>query len=326
MAISGQQPLDRNPAAVYLGSLSPRSRETMLQALNVIAVILGADRAYQEIRNKRGSAAQKDMTCFFFDWPGLGYQHTAAVQVQLRDRYQAATVNKMLCALRGTLKAAWRLGLMQADDYQAARDVQSISGETIPAGRGLSSGELSGLLEACAKDETAAGCRDGAIVAMMYAAGLRRAEIPGLDLADYDPQTGCLVILGKRNKKRTAYLIGGAAAAMDDWIALRGPWAGPLFWPINKAGRVESRRITSQAIYNLLQKRGEEAGLIHFTPHDMRRTCISDLLEAGADIATVAKLAGHASVTTTARYDRRTEQAKIKTAGLLHVPYHKRTK
>ena len=76
----------------------------------------------------------------------------------------------------------------------------------------------------------------------------------------------------------------------------------------------------------MLQKRGKEAALKPFSPHDLRRTFVSDLLEAGADIATVAKMAGHANVQTTARYDRRPEQAKRKAGRLLHVPYQRKRK
>jgi len=108
---------------------------------------------------------------------------------------------------------------------------------------------------------------------------------------------------------------------MADWLGIRGNEPGPLFYPVNKGGNLQPRRMVNQGIYNAMIKRGKQAGVADFSPHDLRRTFISDMLDAGADIATVAGLAGHASVNTTAKYDRRPEQAKAKAAGLLHLPY-----
>lgn len=318
-------PMDQNPAAVYLASLSPKARDTMLQALNDIAAMIGTPEIYQEAIDKRGKPTQKNMTCFYCNWGELRYQHTSAIRAQLAERNQAATVNKKLCALRGVLKAAWLLGMMSAEDYHKARNVESVTGETIPAGRSLQPGEIGALIAGCEQDSTPAGARDASIIALMYGAGLRRDEIAKLSLDDFDNQTGALKVLhGKRNKQRTAYLTNGALAAMNDWLVVRGNEPGPLYIPINKGGKLINRRLTNQTIYNMLQKRGEMAGVRNLSPHDFRRTFVGDLLDAGADIAIVAKMAGHASVTTTSRYDRRPEQAKQRAAGLLHVPYHGR--
>jgi len=300
-------PLDQNPAVVYLASLKPTGRRTQQQALNTIARLLGAT------------------DCFSLDWAAIRYQHTAAIMACLAENYKPATANKMRVAMRRVLKEAWRLGQMTAEEFQRAADVKAITGETLPAGRELTPGELSALMADCANDMTPAGARDAAIIALMYGVGLRREEVTTLDLADYESGTGKLVIRGKRSKERTGYLVGGAVDAMADWLVHRGENAGPLFLAINKGGKIQhSRRVTPQAIYNLLAKRAESGGVKHFSPHDLRRTFVSDLLESGADIALVAKMAGHADISTTARYDRRPEQAKQKAASLLHIPYSKR--
>ena len=303
-------PLDRNPAAVYLAGLKASSRRPQKQALDTIARLMTGG----------------ELDALGFPWYTLRFQHTAAIRAKLQESgSKAATVNRVLSALRGVLKAAWRLELMNSDDYHRAADVKSVEGSTIPAGRELASGEIAALMADCENDLTPAGARDAAIIALLYAGGLRRAEVVALDLASYDPETGRLVVHGKRNKERTAYLTNGAARAMADWLVIRGREYEPLFCAINKGGRLNSiDSMTDQAIYNMLAKRAAGAGVKEFSPHDLRRTFVSDLLDAGADIATVAKMAGHANVQTTARYDRRPEQAKQKAAGLLHVPYRGR--
>lgn len=307
LTLSEAQPLDQNPAAVYLAGLQPSGRRTQAQALAAIAGILGAE------------------DLLSVKWSALRYQHTAAIRARLAETYAPATTNKMLSALRQVLKHAWRLGQMAAEDYHRAADLETVTGETIPAGRELSTGEILALMTACQSDPGPAGTRDAAMIALLYACGLRREEVVSLSLASYDRETGQLVITGKRRKQRTAYLTNGAYDAMADWLAIRGPAEDALFVAINKGGKLDTEKpMTAQAVYDMLKKRADQAKVKDFSPHDMRRTFVSDLLEAGADIATVSKMAGHANVATTARYDRRPEEAKKAAAKLLHVPYQKK--
>jgi integrase len=258
------------------------------------------------------------------DWAALRYSHTAAIRATLAELYAPATANKMLAALRGVLREAWRLGLVSAEEYHRAADIPSVRGTTLPRGRALDRGELRALFAACAADATAAGQRDAALLAVLYGCGLRRSELVALDVDDYDPQTGALrVRSGKGNKARLSYASDGGRAALDVWISARGLAPGPLFCPVNKGGKIIVRRITDGATRKILRKRAAEGGVPHFSPHDLRRTMIGDLLDAGADISTVQRLAGHANVSTTARYDRRGEAAKRKAAQLLDVPYER---
>lgn len=308
LAVSGPARLDRHPAAVYLASLSAGSRPTMRRALATIAGILaGADRADP----------------LAIPWQALRFQHTAAVRAALAERYAHSTANRMICALRGVLKAAWRLGLMSAEDYRRAADIESVRGERVPAGRAVSSGELAALLNSC--DQSAAGIRDAAIISALYAGGLRRAELVGLDAADVgrtDTGTVLHVRAGKGNKARRVPLAGGAAAALDDWLAVRGDGPGPLFTALGNRNR--GGRLTTQGCYVMIRTRATAAGIPALSPHDLRRSFVSDLLDAGADVVTVQKLAGHADPATTARYDRRDERSKAAAVQRLHVPYARR--
>ena len=301
-------PLSRHPAAVYLASLGAGSRRTMHQALDAIAGLM--------------TGGQADALAL--PWERMRYEHAVAIRAALSERYAAATANKMLSALRGVLKTAWHLGLMTAEDCQRARSVRNVGGSVLPAGRALTAGEIEALLNVCANDPTPAGARDGALIAVLRAGGLRRAEVCTLALADYNPADDSLTVRGKRNKQRIVYLIGGAVEALSDWLAYRGSGPGPLFCPVAKGGRViTGQGVTSQAVYNALAKRARESGVKELSPHDLRRTFVGDLLDLGADIATVQRLAGHENIQTTARYDRRGEEAKRRAVAMLHVPWRR---
>lgn len=187
------------------------------------------------------------------------------------------------------MKESWRLGLLDAEEYQRAADVGDI--------------------------------RAAALLAVLYGCGLRRAEAVGLDSGDYHPETRALTVRhGKGEKARIVYLPASGAALLADWLRLRPGDRGPLFLPINKGGRVTLRRMAPQSIYDLLARRTATAAVARVSPHDLRRTFVSDLLDAGVDLGTVQKLAGHASIATTTRYDRRGEHAKRQAADVLHIP------
>lgn len=101
-----------------------------------------------------------------------------------------------------------------------------------------------------------------------------------------------------------------AVALVEEWLDIRGRSPGPLLCPVRKGGRIELRRMTADAVLKIVLRRGKQAGVDEFSPHDFRRTFCSDLLDDGTDIVTVQKLAGNSSPVTTAKYDHRGEEAK----------------
>jgi site-specific recombinase XerD len=183
-------------------------------------------------------------------------------------------------------------------------------------------GELRALFAACARDKRPGGVRDAALLAVLYGGGLRRSELVALNLSDYNPETRELrVRRGKGKKARVCYAPVGCMQALARWLECRGIKHGPIFCRIRKGNNILLERLTGQAVLFVLNQRAQQAEVKAFSPHDLRRTFIGDLLEAGADIATVQHLAGHANVQTTARYDRRGEQTKKRAVDMLHVPY-----
>jgi site-specific recombinase XerD len=296
-------PASSSPAEAYVAGLAPGSRRAQAAALVRLARLLGAD-------DPRRLA-----------WWQITPPIVDAIRAQLSDEAAPATVNRLLSALRGTLRAAWRAGLMDAAAYQAARDVKGARGSRLPRGRAVGTEEWRKLFREIAHEASPMRERDTALVALAYAGGFRRAELVALDLANYDRDTGRLRVVGKGNKERAVFVSNGARDALHAWLRVRGPAAGPLLLPVDRHGHVLPRRLTEQTVYDRLRYLAERAGVAAFSPHDCRRSLAGDLLDAGVDLATVQAMLGHASPATTARYDRRGERAVRQASERVHVPY-----
>ena len=251
VAVQLSQP-DQHPVAVYLASLALGSRRTMKQALSVVANLVAP-----------GSTVE------FFPWETLGFQHVAAIRSRLAETYSPTTANKVLAAVRGVLKAAFSLGLIDAETYTRAASIKSVRGERVVKGRALVQDEFRAMFTAC-NMESPSGTRDAALLAVTYGLGLRRHEVVGLNLTDYDRRSGTLIIRGKGSKERKAYVTNGTRSALETWLAIRGAAEGPIFLPVAKSQQIEMRRMSAQAVYLILARLAAKANVEKFSPHDLR--------------------------------------------------------
>ena len=298
-----------SPAEAYLNTLSVSGRRTQATALKNLAFLFSDGKL--EDPNK-------------FPWQRLRYEHSSGLAAYMVEiGYAKPTVNKHLVALRRVLEEAYRLGLYTDHDlFYHAQGVKSLRTQTIPRGRSLKMEELEALVRSSLADKNQAlGMRDAALINTLYAAALRRQEIVDLNLADLELSERKLRVLGKGNKKRLVYLSEDAVKGLEAWLLLRGRKLGPLFCRVSKGGKIVLRRLSPQAIYYILHQRGLAAGIEAFSPHDLRRTSITDLLSADVDVLTVSAIAGHASADTTRRYDRRSEDTKREAAQRLRSPF-----
>ena len=147
------------------------------------------------------------------------------------------------------------------------------------------------------------------------------APLAGLDIADLDLEDGSILTLSaKRNKERVVYLSVDGIALLEAWLDVRRRDAGPVFTPIRQTGEIPLSRLRGESIGYMLRRRQKQAGITSMSPHDLRRSFVTTLLDAGVDLFTVQKLAGHADAATTARYDRRGESAKRRAVEALQLP------
>jgi integrase len=312
----------RDPYLLYLGRLgSADSRRAMQICLDHITRMLTGDRLDDATITGQSQP-----------WHHLRYEHTAWIREQIDQMdWSPAYRNKHLAALRGVLKEAWKLGLLSTDDHQRAVALAPFTGHREPAGQHVPDTVIGALIAACDADRspagapTGAGLRDAAIIAVLDACGLRRAELVALQYADYDRARRILTVIGKGDKQRRIPVNTFAARRLEAWLARRGTAHGALFPRLARGGTVRTApdgrpwQMGPQAVRDILAKRAEEAATTAVRPHDLRRTFISNLLPQ-ADAIMTARLAGHASPGTTLRYDVRPDEEAREAVERLRVP------
>jgi integrase/recombinase XerD len=191
---------------------------------------------------------------------------------------------------------------------------------TVPAGlpKALSEDEVARLLASVSGD-TPRELRDRAILEVLYGTGLRISELSGLSIADVDLVRGLLVAFGKGSKERVVPVGRYAREAVAEWLARGRPALAPKRWARREDAEslllsTRGRRMSRQAVWVVVRECASRAGLAHkVTPHVLRHSCATHMLDHGADIRVVQVLLGHASITTTQVYTR-VSQERLRSA------------
>jgi integrase/recombinase XerD len=252
-------------------------------------------------------------------WHRMTYAETDAIRAALlRGNYAPDTVRVTLCALRGVLWQAAKLGLMDPGVCALATKLPRITGERLPTGRGLSEEEIGRLATYCTSlgpaqvewPASAYGAFLAALFATLIGAGLRATETSRLALVGFNPQEGSLRLLRKGKKERVVPLGPDVVAPLSAWVAVRAELdvrSPALFVRVMPDGSISRRAplLNSRSLEYLCEIVAEGAGVAPFTPHDCRRTFATRSLDAGVDLVQVQRLMSHESPKTTARYDQR---------------------
>jgi integrase/recombinase XerD len=216
----------------------------------------------------------------------------------------ASSLNVHLSVLRKLASEAADNGLLAPDLAAGIGRIRGARRAGVRAGNWLTPEEATNFLNA--PDQSGLiGCRDRAVLALLIGCGLRRMELASLDVGHIQLRDSRWVIpdlAGKGNRLRTVPLPVWAKAILDVWLARAGIATGPIFRPLNKAGKILDRRISEDTIWNVVREYGARLGKPNFAPHDLRRTCAKLCRLSGGDLEQIQLLLGHASVQTTERY------------------------
>ncbi len=212
----------------------------------------------------------------------------------------AGSAGRTVVAVRGFHKFAVRDGLSAGDPAAAVRP--PAPAKRLP--KALPIGDIERILEAASAPGTALALRDRALLELLYGCGARISEAVGLDLDDLLLDTATVLLRGKGSKERLVPFGQMASAALDAYL-VRGRPALATAGKGNAAVFLNARggRLSRQSAWASLVRAADEAGVAaEVSPHTLRHSFATHLLDGGADVRVVQELLGHASVTTTQVY------------------------
>jgi integrase/recombinase XerD len=291
-----------SPLALYLGRLAPNSRRSIRSQLYKVANIM------EWPLDKRDAMFHQ-----------VDYQMACQIKVELIQHGSSAkSVNRAMSAIRNVVKVGVLMGLV-AENQLIQLSAIKLEKTSQHQGNPLNATQVSELFAYLAKDTSIIGIRNIAIFAVLLGAGLRRSELVALNLSDLTLSESHLVVQkGKGNKRRTAFLPKWCVEHIHAWLLLRDYDTGYVFNPVNKSNRVNvNRGITTEIVYLLVRNMAKHVGLATVSPHDLRRTYITRLLEQNIDLNTVRLMAGHENISTTVVYDKRDNKVMQKAAATL---------
>lgn len=234
---------------------------------------------------------------------------TAARDDEGRPRFSASTVARALVAVRSFHR------FCLAEGHVATDPSADVGAPRVPQGvpKALALEEVERLLDGIGGGD-AVTLRDRAIVETLYATGVRISELAGLDLDALDLETGFLRVLGKGSRERMVPVGSTARDALEEYLARGRPDLAPArFARRGDADAVflnaRGGRLTRQGCWMIVRRHGERAGLGgRLTPHVLRHSCATHMLERGADLRVVQELLGHARISTTQVYTKVTAE------------------
>ena len=221
-----------------------------------------------------------------------------------KEGLSARSVSRALSALRSFYEFAIAEGISSSNPAREVAGPHSMS----PLPKALSKEEIERLIESI-DGPAPADIRDRAIVEVLYSTGARISEIAALDLGDIDLENELVRIVGKGNKQRIVPLGSHARAALERYLSLSRPVlverASRIRAPAALFVNARGQRLTRQGLWSILKRRASRVGLgEELSPHILRHSCATHMLEGGADIRAVQEMLGHASLTTTQTYTK----------------------